>query len=131
VYDSPGGVDEHTFDTLQHHAKQNPHGHGILSTGGTQEEPYRLAVQAVKRGDLDLSHMSFSNQDEYRPLPQGHASSYHTFMMDNLFGHVPYGIGKFQLVTLILHLTSMLKLHDSDTNSIENRLVLQSLVMDH
>jgi glucosamine-6-phosphate deaminase len=41
-----------------------------------------------KRGELDLSHVTTFNLDEYVGLPVTHPQSYHYFMHENFFKHV-------------------------------------------
>lgn len=55
-----------------------------LATGSTPLLLYRELV-ALK---LDWRKVTTFNLDEYVGLPSAHPQSYHTFMRDNLFGHV-------------------------------------------
>ena len=47
-----------------------------LATGSTPVRIYERLVEAYKRGDLDFSHITTVNLDEYVGLPPGHPQSY-------------------------------------------------------
>ena len=59
-----------------------------LATGSTPVRIYERLVEAYKRGDLDFSHITTVNLDEYVGLPPGHPQSYKEFMRVNLLGKV-------------------------------------------
>src|SRR4029078_5427664 len=59
-----------------------------MATGSTPLGLYQELVRLHKRGELDFSHVTTFNLDEYvgRPVPP--PQSYHQFMHDNFFRHV-------------------------------------------
>lgn len=59
-----------------------------LATGSTPLGVYAQLVEGYNRGDLDFSHVSAVNLDEYRGLPEDNEQSYHYFMHHNLFSHI-------------------------------------------
>src|SRR5215204_4605616 len=59
-----------------------------LATGSTPLGLYQELVRMHKRGELDFSHVTTFNLDEYVGLPITHAQSYHHFMHENFFSHV-------------------------------------------
>src|SRR5678816_1746518 len=59
-----------------------------MATGSTPLGVYQELVKLHKRGEVDFSHVTTFNLDEYVGLPITHAQSYHRFMHDNFFRHV-------------------------------------------
>src|SRR5687768_8578886 len=59
-----------------------------MATGSTPLGLYQELVRLHKKGELDLSHVTTFNLDEYVGLPITHAQSYHHFMHENFFRHV-------------------------------------------
>jgi glucosamine-6-phosphate deaminase len=51
-----------------------------LATGRTMEPVYQSLVELIQGSDLDLSHARFFMLDEYYGLPEGHASSFKTYI---------------------------------------------------
>lgn len=59
-----------------------------LATGSTPVGMYRQLVEWYKKGDLDFSHITSVNLDEYKGLSGDNDQSYRYFMNTNLFDHV-------------------------------------------
>src|SRR5688572_33095388 len=59
-----------------------------MATGSTPLGLYRELVQLHERGELDFSHVTTFNLDEYVGLPITHPQSYHQFMHENFFRHI-------------------------------------------
>lgn len=59
-----------------------------LATGSTPVGLYRNLVAGYAAGDLDFSHITTVNLDEYAGLDGTHDQSYRYFMNHNLFDHV-------------------------------------------
>ena len=59
-----------------------------MATGSTPLGVYQELVKMHKRGELDFSHVTTFNLDEYVGLPITHTQSYHHFMHENFFRHV-------------------------------------------
>ena len=59
-----------------------------MATGSTPLGVYRELVKLHERGQVDFSHVTTFNLDEYVGLPITHAQSYHHFMHENFFRHV-------------------------------------------
>lgn len=59
-----------------------------MATGSTPLGVYRELVKMHQRGELDFSHVTTFNLDEYVGLPITHPQSYHHFMHENFFRHV-------------------------------------------
>ncbi|HSI34391.1 MAG TPA: glucosamine-6-phosphate deaminase [Tepidisphaeraceae bacterium] len=59
-----------------------------MATGSTPLGVYQELVRMHERGELDFSHVTTFNLDEYVGLPITHAQSYHRFMHENFFSHV-------------------------------------------
>lgn len=59
-----------------------------LATGSTPIGLYEQLVEWYKKGDLDFSHLSTVNLDEYKGLNRENDQSYYYFMHDHLFNHV-------------------------------------------
>ena len=59
-----------------------------LATGSSPEGTYRQLVEWYGKGDLDFSHVTTVNLDEYKGLARGHEQSYYYFMHHHLFRHV-------------------------------------------
>ena len=60
-----------------------------LATGSTPIGTYQNLIKAYEAGDLDFSQVSTYNLDEYRGLSHDDPQSYHYFMKENLFDHIP------------------------------------------
>jgi glucosamine-6-phosphate deaminase len=65
-----------------------PNGVLGMATGSTPLGLYQELVRRHKRGELDFSHVTTFNLDEYVGLPITHPQSYHQFMHENFFRHV-------------------------------------------
>lgn len=59
-----------------------------LATGGTPVGMYEELVKMHQKGNVDFSHVTTFNLDEYYPLAKENENSYHYYMMDNLFSHI-------------------------------------------
>jgi glucosamine-6-phosphate deaminase len=59
-----------------------------MATGSTPLGVYQELVKMHQRGEIDFSHVTTFNLDEYVGLPITHAQSYHRFMHENFFRHV-------------------------------------------
>src|SRR3954462_12265501 len=59
-----------------------------MATGSTPLGLYQELVRLHKKGELDFSHVSTFNLDEYVGLPITHPQSYHFFMHEHLFRHI-------------------------------------------
>lgn len=59
-----------------------------LATGSSPEGMYAQLVARHQAGDLDFSHVTTVNLDEYRGLAPSHEQSYRYFMDHHLFHHV-------------------------------------------
>ncbi|UCC96545.1 MAG: glucosamine-6-phosphate deaminase [Phycisphaerales bacterium] len=59
-----------------------------LPTGSSPLGAYKELVQLNKKGAVSFKHVMTFNMDEYVGIPEDHPESYHSFMWNNLFGHV-------------------------------------------
>lgn len=59
-----------------------------LATGSTPLGVYQELARMHSRGELDMSHVTTFNLDEYVGLPIKHPQSYYQFMFENFFKHV-------------------------------------------
>jgi glucosamine-6-phosphate deaminase len=59
-----------------------------MATGSTPLGVYQELVRMHARGEIDFSHVTTFNLDEYVGLPITHAQSYHRFMHENFFRHI-------------------------------------------
>lgn len=59
-----------------------------LATGSTPIGTYEQLVERYEKGDLDFSHVTTVNLDEYKGLPRENDQSYYYFMNDHLFSKV-------------------------------------------
>src|SRR3954465_15701542 len=59
-----------------------------MGTGSTPLGLYQELVRLHKKGELDFSHVTTFNLDEYVGLPITHAQSYHHFMHEHFFRHI-------------------------------------------
>src|SRR5580765_7368125 len=59
-----------------------------MATGSTPLGLYQELVRLHRRGELDFSHVTTFNLDEYVGLPITHPQSYHQFMHENFFRHI-------------------------------------------
>jgi glucosamine-6-phosphate deaminase len=59
-----------------------------MATGSTPLGVYQELVRMHRAGEVDFSHVTTFNLDEYVGLPITHAQSYHHFMHENFFRHV-------------------------------------------
>ena len=59
-----------------------------MATGSTPLGVYQELVKMHQRGEIDFSHVTTFNLDEYVGLPITHAQSYHRFMHENFFRHI-------------------------------------------
>jgi glucosamine-6-phosphate deaminase len=60
-----------------------------LATGETMRPLYAALVALQRAGHLDLSGVTTFNLDEYLGVPPEHPASFHAFMREALFDHVP------------------------------------------
>ncbi len=60
-----------------------------LATGATPRRLYGCLVRMHREEGLDFSRVTTFNLDEYVRLDPGHPASYHRFMDENLFAHLP------------------------------------------
>lgn len=60
-----------------------------LATGSTPLGVYARLVRRYQAGLLDFSQVTCFNLDEYYPMPAESPHSYHFFMQEHLFRHVP------------------------------------------
>lgn len=60
-----------------------------LATGSTPLGVYARLVQRYEDGQIDFSQVTCFNLDEYYPLSSESPHSYHFFMRQHLFRHVP------------------------------------------
>jgi glucosamine-6-phosphate deaminase len=59
-----------------------------MATGSTPLGVYQELVRMHARGEIDFSHVTTFNLDEYVGVPPGHPGSYCTYMKQHLFEHV-------------------------------------------
>ena len=59
-----------------------------LATGSSPVGTYRQLIEWYNKGDLDFSHVTRINLDEYKGLSPENDQSYRYFMDTNLFNHV-------------------------------------------
>lgn len=59
-----------------------------LATGSSPVGTYRQLIEWYNKGDLDFSHVTSINLDEYKGLSPENDQSYRYFMNTNLFNHV-------------------------------------------
>jgi glucosamine-6-phosphate deaminase len=59
-----------------------------MATGSTPLGVYQELVKMHRRGEVDFSHVTTFNLDEYVGLPITHEQSYHRFMHENFFRHI-------------------------------------------
>lgn len=65
-----------------------------LATGSSPIGLYKNLIAGCRAGDLDFSHITTVNLDEYVGLPGAHDQSYRYFMDHNLFDHVNIDIAR-------------------------------------
>ena len=59
-----------------------------MATGSTPLGLYQQLVKMYQKHELDFSHVTTFNLDEYVGLPVTHPQSYHQFMHEHFFRHV-------------------------------------------
>jgi len=59
-----------------------------LPTGSSPLGAYKELIKLNKKGTVSFENVITFNMDEYVNLPKDHPESYHSFMWNNLFGHV-------------------------------------------
>ena len=59
-----------------------------LATGSTPLGVYQQLIEWYGKGDIDFSHVSSVNLDEYCGLPGSHPQSYRKYMEEHFFAHV-------------------------------------------
>src|SRR5699024_3877664 len=59
-----------------------------LATGSTPEGLYECLIDNYKNGEVDFSHVTSFNLDEYVGLDESHPGSYKYYMKEKLFDHV-------------------------------------------
>jgi glucosamine-6-phosphate deaminase len=85
-----------TYETMSHVAalevarvlNAKPNAVLGMATGSTPLGLYKELVRMHRAGELDLSHVTTFNLDEYVGLPVTHPQSFHYFMHENFFKHV-------------------------------------------
>ncbi|MCR6105297.1 glucosamine-6-phosphate deaminase [Salipaludibacillus agaradhaerens] len=60
-----------------------------LATGGTPEGLYQILREKINEKALSLNHLHTVNLDEYIGLPADSPASYHYYMQDIFFKHIP------------------------------------------
>jgi glucosamine-6-phosphate deaminase len=68
--------------------RQKPNAVLGLATGSTPVGLYKELIRLHREEELDFSHVTTFNLDEYVGLPPSHEQSYFTFMQENLFQHI-------------------------------------------
>ena len=68
--------------------KERPSGVLGLATGDTPIGMYQNLIEMYRKGELDFSHVSSVNLDEYYPITPDNDQSYRYFMNHQLFDHV-------------------------------------------
>lgn len=59
-----------------------------LATGSSPIGTYQQLIEWYKQGDLDFSHVTSVNLDEYKGISRDNDQSYYHFMHTNLFDHI-------------------------------------------
>lgn len=59
-----------------------------LATGATPEGIYQCLVEKYQKNELDFSHSSSVNLDEYKGLPRDNEQSYYSYMFAHLFSKI-------------------------------------------
>lgn len=59
-----------------------------LPTGSSPLGMYKELIKLNKEDIISFQHIITFNMDEYVNLPEEHPQSYHSFMWNNLFGHI-------------------------------------------
>ena len=59
-----------------------------LATGSTPLGIYKQLIRWYEKGDLDFSHVTTINLDEYKALSPNNDQSYRYFMNENFFNHI-------------------------------------------
>ena len=70
-----------------------------LATGSTPVGTYRNLVEQYRNGQIDFSHITTVNLDEYCGLEPKHPQSYRFFMDENLLKHVNINAEKIHFPT--------------------------------
>jgi glucosamine-6-phosphate deaminase len=70
----------------------------LLPTGQTMLAVYADFVTLVHSEQLNLRHVRTFNLDEFYGLPPGHPGSYHRYMQQYLFDHVPIAAANIDLI---------------------------------
>ncbi len=59
-----------------------------LATGSTPVGMYKRLIEMNRAGEIDFSHVTSFNLDEYYPISADNPQSYRYFMNENLFNHI-------------------------------------------
>lgn len=89
VFPTAQAIGQYVSELLVKQIKRKPNSTLGLATGSTMLPVYESLVQQIQQEKLDLSNVSTFNLDEYIGLAADHEQSYHFFMRDNLFRHLP------------------------------------------
>jgi len=68
-----------------------------LATGSSPIGTYQQLIEWYKKGDLDFSHVTSVNLDEYVGLKPDHDQSYHYFMHHNFFDAINIDPGRINI----------------------------------
>ncbi len=60
-----------------------------LATGSTPLGVYQSLVRRFQHGQINFAGVTCFNLDEYYPMPAESPHSYHSFMQEHLFRHIP------------------------------------------
>ncbi|MBF6625074.1 glucosamine-6-phosphate deaminase [Aerococcaceae bacterium zg-BR9] len=85
IYPTSEIASQQAFERIRHAINDGATTLG-LATGGTPEQLYTL----MRQSDIDFSHMTSINLDEYYGLAPNHPKSYHVYMQQNLFDAKPF-----------------------------------------
>ncbi len=92
ILDSSEAVTQFAADevcTLLHRRKNDPRGAVLgLATGGTPLGLYRELIARYARGEISFAKVATFNLDEYVGVVPESPSSYHYYMLENLFKHI-------------------------------------------
>ncbi|SDH26814.1 glucosamine-6-phosphate deaminase [Alteribacillus persepolensis] len=78
-------MSEKAASLLFQQIQQKPHTVLGLATGGTPKGTYRVFVQKAEKENIDLSHVTTFNLDEYVGLLPSDTHSYHYYMDEHFF----------------------------------------------
>ncbi len=98
ILDSDTAVSEAAAASIAAQVRAKPASALLLATGQTMLAVYADLVALVRGGQLDLSRVRTFNLDEFYGLPPSHPGSYHTYMRQCLFDHVPIAAANIDLI---------------------------------